>query len=343
MTKAADLSLLNKIFYYFGKITSFIIVILIVAISALSVTEIATRIAAKSFIESRIDSLEKELVSERSNSLTADKAERRFNQVSFHKNISIDLDHLSLTGASTEDDTVYAIRHKLANYEKKEALKESRKDHELQISDVSSKIKDLEKDESKLKQYIAKLNFRLAHPMADDKITELREELTVIEEEFAFAKKSIANEKIYLQYITSLKDSSQEALIRIEDSNFQLSEYAALNIALYLSSDVLLAITVILCGAIGSIIASIKAERSNYFSSISSGILAGFVAFLVVKGGKFLFLIKISAGSSILINPFAAAFAGILAGLFTGKGHEILESLVNGIASKVKEKFPEGR
>jgi len=66
-------------------------------------------------------------------------------------------------------------------------------------------------------------------------------------------------------------------------------------------------------------------------------LLAEFFAFLIVKGGKFLFLANIALAPTIFINPFAATFtfAGVISGLFTEKGYQILSGVTDQIGNNI--------
>jgi len=110
-------------------------------------------------------------------------------------------------------------------------------------------------------------------------------------------------------------------------------------------SDSLLVLTVVTCGAIGASIAGMRAdiyqsqkkdadrswqkEQQNLaLPRIVLGASAGFVAFLALKGGKFLFIIEFSE-QEIPINPFSSAFAGIIVGLFTERMYRFVSDLLD--------------
>jgi len=69
----------------------------------------------------------------------------------------------------------------------------------------------------------------------------------------------------------------------------------------------------------GQYLVSLRAKSTKYLAAIFNGVLAGFVEFLIVKGGKFVFLVNIAPASTIFINSFATAFAGVISSLFTEK------------------------
>jgi len=104
---------------------------------------------------------------------------------------------------------------------------------------------------------------------------------------------------------------------------------------LLLSSDQLLAIIVLGCGAIGAMISSLRAGHSLSLRAFILGLASGFVAYLVIKGGKHVFLLQ-APGDVIAFNPYGSAFAGLIAGLFTEKAHQLLSYVVDDFANRVK-------
>lgn len=112
-------------------------------------------------------------------------------------------------------------------------------------------------------------------------------------------------------------------------------------------SDVLLAVSLVCCGGIGSVVAGMRRNSFQPGSKklldepwfigprdILLGFSAGFVAFLVIKGGKSLFLIQ-GVESSAELNPYGCALAGILAGLFTEKAYQLLSAMIDQAANTI--------
>ncbi|MVO15781.1 hypothetical protein GO984_08165 [Rhodobacteraceae bacterium CY05] len=103
----------------------------------------------------------------------------------------------------------------------------------------------------------------------------------------------------------------------------------------YLPNDLLLAVVVITCAAIGSLFSGLRADAPAPLLRAPVGAVAGFICFLIMKGGKFLFIVQ-TAGVVLPINPFAAAFAGIVAGLFTERAYLLLERMMNRVADDLE-------
>jgi hypothetical protein len=106
-------------------------------------------------------------------------------------------------------------------------------------------------------------------------------------------------------------------------------------IFLVLSSDQLLAIAIMACGAIGSMITALRSDRDMTLRALSLGIASGFVVYLAIKGGKQVFLLQ-TQGEIVAFNPYGSAFAGLLAGLFTERAHQILSTIVDDFAERLR-------
>lgn len=101
------------------------------------------------------------------------------------------------------------------------------------------------------------------------------------------------------------------------------------------SSDQLLAFAILACGAIGSMVASLRAGQSMTLRAFVLGLASGFVVYLAIKGGKHLFLLQ-AQGELVAFNPYGSAFAGLLAGLFTEKAHQLLSAIVDDFVERVR-------
>ena len=102
-----------------------------------------------------------------------------------------------------------------------------------------------------------------------------------------------------------------------------------------LSSDMLLAIAVMACGAIGAMITTLRGGAKMTVQSFCLGLAAGFIVFLAIKGGKHLFLLQ-SRGDIAAFNPYGSAFAGLLAGLFTEKAYAALADIVDEFIGRLR-------
>lgn len=148
-------------------------------------------------------------------------------------------------------------------------------------------------------------------------------------------------QKQFNQHIDDLKtdeasktsDKSKNAAIQANSiSTFILESSATL---LMLSSDQLLAIAIMACGAIGAMITALRGNGAMTLRALSLGIASGFVVYLAIKGGKQVFLLQ-TQGEIVAFNPYGSAFAGLLAGLFTERAHQILSTIVDDFAERLR-------
>lgn len=103
---------------------------------------------------------------------------------------------------------------------------------------------------------------------------------------------------------------------------------------LTMPSSLLYSISVVLAGAIGSVFAAFHFRYPDIIARMFMGLVAGLVALLVIKGGKFLFVMDF--GLLTQENPYSGALAGMLAGLFTERGFKLIEHLIDSGIDKIK-------
>ncbi len=99
------------------------------------------------------------------------------------------------------------------------------------------------------------------------------------------------------------------------------------------SNVVLFAASILCSAAIGASIASIRDHGRVPYRELFLGFGAGFIVFLAIKGGKFLFIVS-AIGATAPLNPYGGAFAGLLAGMFTKRAYELLSMLVEDLFSR---------
>ncbi len=96
---------------------------------------------------------------------------------------------------------------------------------------------------------------------------------------------------------------------------------------LTMPSGLLYSICVVFSGAIGSVFAAFYFRYPDIVARMFPGLVAGMIALLVIKGGKFLFILDF--GIITPENPYSGALAGMLAGLFTERGFKLIEHLID--------------
>ncbi len=197
-----------------------------------------------------------------------------------------------------------------------------------------------------------------ASPDSSERIDILRQQVNVLKtiraETESLVSIGASQEGYTLEYLRGQKSRSEErareavfgklptasSVHRTEESRAFL-ESARVRILSYilrpfsfLNSDILLALVVIGCGSIGAVIAGIRAENGLALKPFSLGLAAGFIAFLAIKGGRYLFLISADA-SVIDFNPYSSAFVGILVGMFTERAYDVLSNLVDELIKRM--------
>lgn len=340
--------------------------IVLIIVSVICVVELASRISSRSFLVSKIDEIER--------SLAIEFGDDQFLDSSYISNASVDsinsslqiyrlllddIDHLSLTGAELPIQTIYAIRQRITEFSGLESQEIQIQIHRQQISQLREQLEDYSderefmlRDMIRLEQRYRQLqiqeqelpsqdgtffledgrpNFVDPAIMNDPESVDILTEIELIDNLLYSVEDEIA---AILSQIEGLHDKIDQIIIEPED--WKPSIFVRKNIFIYLQSDLLVGILVISCGAIGSIFAESRSSNKNILKPVLHGLMAGFVAFLVLKGGRFLFVVDFTAFQSTFVNPYAAAFAGVLAGLFTEKAYEILSSIVDDVANRTK-------
>lgn len=100
-------------------------------------------------------------------------------------------------------------------------------------------------------------------------------------------------------------------------------------------SAMLYSIVVVLSGTIGAAFLCAYFKLPDIWRRLVLGTVAGLVALLILKGGKFLFIVDVGARTTD--NPYAGAFAGLLAGLFTDRGFKLIAHLVDVGIVRIKQ------
>ena len=142
-----------------------------------------------------------------------------------------------------------------------------------------------------------------------------------------FSLRSI--QKNFNQFFAESKSATAQANTL---STFMLESSAAL---LLLSSDQLLAIAIMACGAIGAMITTLRGDGGMTLRALSLGVASGFVVYLAIKGGKHVFLLQ-AQGEIVAFNPYGGAFAGLLGGLFTERAHQVLSTIVDDFVERLR-------
>lgn len=102
------------------------------------------------------------------------------------------------------------------------------------------------------------------------------------------------------------------------------------------SSTFLVAVLAVLSGVIGSLVTTFRFEeyRIDFLKRIVLGITTGFISFLLIKGGRSLFLLE-GTDTLPLMNPYSAALFSLIGGMFTEKFFKLIGDIFDGFIRRV--------
>jgi hypothetical protein len=104
-------------------------------------------------------------------------------------------------------------------------------------------------------------------------------------------------------------------------------------------NDFLLAIVVIACAVIGSIVVGLRSGNALFEPvRFLLGLASGFIVFISLRGGRAIFMMEVS-GEPPMFNPHSMAFSGLLVGLFSEKAYILLSTLVDDLFGRVRNAF----
>ncbi|MBE7439187.1 MAG: hypothetical protein HS115_12075 [Spirochaetales bacterium] len=105
------------------------------------------------------------------------------------------------------------------------------------------------------------------------------------------------------------------------------------------SSTFLIAALAVLSGIAGSLVTVFRNDdyKLDFLKRFVLGIATGYIAFLLIKGGRSLFLLE---GSEMvpLMNPYSTAFASLVGGMFTEKFFKLIADLFDSLIDRIVRK-----
>ena len=132
--------------------------------------------------------------------------------------------------------------------------------------------------------------------------------------------------------------SDDSAIAQAENLNFSIV-YRWVSL---LPNDALMVLLMAFCGAIGTAVAAIRSGQGLNAGVMALGMATGFITFLVVSGGKEVFLIQ-PVGSETTFNPYSSALFALLAGLFTERAYKLLSSIIEQFSNRLEHAFEMGQ
>lgn len=148
----------------------------------------------------------------------------------------------------------------------------------------------------------------------------------------------IRNDVFYLIEATSTPSSTNQPPKEDEGERKPVVWFCLFFLPRYMPSDQLLSLVVIMSGAIGAVVAALRATRALSLADLGFGIAAGFITLLAIRGGKNVFMVS-NEDFSFYLNPYSSAFAGLLAGLFTDKAYALLRKFVEKLVDGIEDSF----
>lgn len=104
------------------------------------------------------------------------------------------------------------------------------------------------------------------------------------------------------------------------------------------SSTFLIAVSAVLSGIIGSLVTVFRLERYSidFLKRVVLGITTGYISFLLIKGGRSLFLLE-GTDTLPMMNPYSSALFSLIGGMFTEKFFKLLGDLFDGLIKKITQ------
>lgn len=316
-----------------------------IIVATICVGELSARISARLFISTKIDRLEKTISSqdisnEYVNSLKKYRAELRKFSI-----VLEDIGILELTGAEQTRHTIHAIRYRITEGTQIESTDLQIEAQRSRAEKLKRQLDGFEEEGFRLSSRLTSLEERLQEeiylggtkeagfitPPGDGPVA------NSIRENIGELKSSKLANYARISSINSSIEASQKEIEAIINGKPQWSPsfYVKNNPILHIQSDFIMSILIIICGGIGAIFTASREKKIRFFKTVFNGLMAGFIVFLVLKGGRFLFFIEAGNSQAGFINPYAAAFAGVLSGLFTEKAYNVLSEFADQIGAKL--------
>lgn len=104
----------------------------------------------------------------------------------------------------------------------------------------------------------------------------------------------------------------------------------------YFSSNLITAILIVCCGAIGAVVAGFRDERPATFRHLCLGVSSGFIVFLSIRGGQEVFLFQVSK-EFMPVNPFSSGLFGLLSGLFSERFYSLIRKVTDSVSNRLEK------
>lgn len=128
----------------------------------------------------------------------------------------------------------------------------------------------------------------------------------------------------------------QEAYISSVFSMYKFWRWPDLLGVIYMDSERIFGALVVVCGILGAILAGLRRTIALRPSEYVLGAITGFVTYLFLRGGKYVFLMS-QKTLMFEFNPFTAALLALIGGLFSDKFYRLLTKLLDSLSRHVEK------
>ncbi len=290
------------------RVLQFALMILAVGCAIIAIAEIAARDSFLSFLNSEAIRISKEIIdrsrepdrsatpgtgqhdtslkSSQSAGMVPDEKRQMLQDIREIQDLAGRVRLLSELGASSQGQTLESLRNSFQEKRRADDLIAVQK----QLADVNSKIREIESQIEQAARPVPKVT-----PAESDVA---RIGMTTLQIDLERAKGD--KQRLEREY------QDRSAVFGFWDKAYRPNS---------LASGFLLALAIMACGAVGAMVAGMRTNEPTSFHDFALGVASGFICFLGIKGGKYIFLLN--AGPDVVaMNPYGSAFAGLLARIF---------------------------
>jgi hypothetical protein len=104
----------------------------------------------------------------------------------------------------------------------------------------------------------------------------------------------------------------------------------------YMDSERIFGVLDVVSGMLGAILAGLRRSIIASPQDYVLGALTGFVMYLALKGGKYVFLMSVKEGT-FEFNPFSAAFLALIAGLLSERFYGFVTNVFDVVSDRLKK------
>ncbi len=281
------------VFRYFKRLFVGAINITFIVIALLSINEVSARMNARNIISKKILSLQENYVNQASSqkdglndSISIESYDKKYSKSNIDRYHTIldDLSFLELSGANSDDQNISNLREKIVSLSKRDRAQALLSQLEIEREIIVGRQEKLRKSISPGNSATGNLPTSMDDILGSRLSTidrSIQDQITILTSDF------VENSPIYnINEDIHTSNNINDSIMSIIHKIVVLIGYFPSGYA----NDMLIALSVILSGSIGSTLSSMRSGKEDSYYTIVTGIIAGYITFLVVKGGQVLFL-----------------------------------------------------